>query len=112
MRPFIRSIVILAVIGVLTAMVASKYLRKRTSRSANACVEVNLPAIAAAKKRWATARTAPPGATPTPQDLIPFLEDERWPQCPAGGQYVIGPIGKPPACSYQPAHAWDPNRVP
>ena len=74
------------------------------------CVDVNLPAIAAAKKRWASARSAPAGATPTAQELTPFLEDGRWPSCPAGGHYEIGALGKPPACSYQPEHAWVPDR--
>ena len=38
---------------------------------------------------------------PTKQDLLPYLR--KWPVCPQGGTYIIGPVGEKPTCSI-PGH--------
>ncbi len=104
MRPLIKAIVAVAATGVLAAIVVPNYVKSRTTRSLNSCVDVNQPALTAAKQRWVSARHPAAGTTPTQGDLLPFLEDPRWPVCPAGGTYELGPVGTPPACSLRQEH--------
>ena len=68
----------------------------------NACIN-NLREIDAAKQQWALENEKTAGAIPTAQDLLPYLPDNLFPVCPAGGVYSINAAGVPPTCSI-PGH--------
>jgi len=68
----------------------------------SACIN-NLRQIDAAKQQWALENEKSAAAVPTAQDLLPYLQDNLFPVCPAGGVYSINAVGVPPACSV-PGH--------
>jgi hypothetical protein len=62
----------------------------------------HLRQIDAAKNQWALENNKATGATPTAQDIAPYLKldaNGNIPSCPAGGLYLINAIGEPPTCS-------------
>ncbi len=61
----------------------------------------NLLQIEAAKNQWALEHDAKKGATPTVQDLLPYLQDRTFPTCPAGGVYSIKPVATRATCTIQ-----------
>lgn len=108
-RPFIKILLGAAFVGVLAAIAIPNFVKARTSRSLNSCVDRNLPALAEAKQRWTQATARAPGEIPEQADLLPYLEGGRWPECPMGGTYRIGPAGSKPECSFITEHAWTPQ---
>jgi hypothetical protein len=64
----------------------------------NACIN-NLRQIDGAKQQWALENNKTAAATPSPQDIAPYLNGNQLPVCPAGGQYTLGIVSKPPVCS-------------
>ncbi len=68
----------------------------------NACI-LNLREVDAAKQEWALENNKTTGAVPTAQDLLPYLPDNLFPVCPAGGAYTINAVGVLPTCSV-PGH--------
>ena len=69
---------------------------------ANACIN-NLRELDAAKQQWALENNRTANAIPTAQDLLPYLTDNVFPVCPAGGTYSINAVGVLPTCSI-PGH--------
>jgi hypothetical protein len=61
----------------------------------------NLRQIDGAKQKWASDVHAPSNATPTWNDLKPYLKDFNGsvPVCPAKGVYSINSLTNPPTCS-------------
>lgn len=108
-RPFIKILLGTLIVGILAAIAIPNLVRARTCRSINSCVDRNLPALAEAKQRWAREKARAPGEIPKPADLLPYLEGGRWPECPMGGDYRIGPIDSKPECSFVTEHAWTPR---
>jgi hypothetical protein len=68
-------------------------------QQANACVN-NLRQIEGAKHQWALENNKPESATPSTQDILPYLKD-GFPKCPAGGIYSINAVQAHPTCSTQ-----------
>jgi hypothetical protein len=55
--------------------------------------------------KWVTDWHAYSNATPTVEELIPYLcRQHSMPQCPRGGRYTIRRVADFPTCSY-PGHA-------
>ena len=80
-----------------------EFHRGRIQAQQNACIN-NLKQFDGATEQWALENKKAVGAVPTFEDLIG--DDKyirRMPQCPAGGQYTLGPVGTPPTCSI-PGH--------
>jgi len=69
----------------------------------DACV-ANLHTLQVAKAQWALENGKTAADVPTEQDLAVYLPGGTMPVCPAGGAYIIGAVGVPPACSI-PGHA-------
>jgi hypothetical protein len=109
LRPLIKNLLGMAIVGGLAVIAIPNYVKARTHRSLNTCVDRNLPALAEAKQRWTLAKARAPGEIPGQADLLPYLEGERWPECPLGGTYLIGPTGSNPECSFRVQHAWAPR---
>ena len=92
--------VIVAVIGMLTAIAVPSFMRARETSQRHACM-ANLNMIESAKEMaWSDNQTLQPGHH-VPEDMInPFLRGGiESCVCPAGGQYTIHPIGQEPECS-------------
>jgi general secretion pathway protein G len=59
----------------------------------------NLRLIDGAKQTWALERNKTPDAVPTLQDILPYLPNQFFPQCPGGGNYSINAVSNRPTCS-------------
>jgi len=90
------------------AMMASiaipNFVKARSTSQQNACIN-NLRQLDAAKNQWALENNKKTGDACTADDLKPYLRliKGQLPKCPAGGIYIIGPIGETPKCSV-PGH--------
>ena len=59
----------------------------------------NISEISGAKQQLQIDRKLHPGDLVEPNMLTQYFSAGRLPTCPAGGTYVIGPIGREPVCS-------------
>jgi septal ring factor EnvC (AmiA/AmiB activator) len=71
---------------------------KQDQQNMAACIN-NLRLIDRAKQTWALEQNKTPDAVPTPQELIPYLGNQFFPQCPGGGTYSINAVSNRPTCS-------------
>jgi prepilin-type N-terminal cleavage/methylation domain-containing protein len=84
--------IVVAIIGLLTALVAPRALRARE----HACIETirsNLRIIEDSKSLWAADRRAATGALPQPAELVAYFKGEQLPRPVAGETYNINPVG-------------------
>ena len=86
--------------GMLAAIAIPNFVKARQTSQANACIN-NLRMIDAAKQQWALEKNQPATATPTWNDLKPYLGKNL--TCPAGGAYTINSVGASPKCNI-PGH--------
>jgi len=77
-------------------------LSKAKSRAQKVACTNNLKMIDLAKRMWADDNKKEDSATPTEEDLLPFL-NKKFPVCPAGGEYTINAVNERPECSV-PGH--------
>lgn len=92
----VEIMVVVLIIGVLSAIVAPYYVRAREEAKAKACI-ANLKEIEGAKERWAVSLDVDRWAIPEFTELVPdFLKTQ--PRCPAGGSYTIGGSDTLPTC--------------
>jgi hypothetical protein len=90
-------------IPMLAAIAIPNFVKARETAQMNACIN-NLRQIDAAKQQWALENHKSESATPTENDLTPYLPNHLMPHCPAGGVYTIGTLTNVPTCSI-PNHA-------
>jgi len=88
----------IAVPGLLAAIAIPNFVKARATSQENACIN-NLRMIDGAKQEWALENHKTATDTPTPEDLLPYVMNHRFPKCPAGGHYTIGSLGEKPTCS-------------
>lgn len=74
------------------------YRRAAEDRDRGVCANA-LHALDAAKQQHAMAIRATNGVPVEMAALVQHLKDGRTPSCPTGGDYTIGPVGQPPACT-------------
>lgn len=66
--------------------------------SRKTCIN-NLRLIDDAKQQWAVENSEPANAVPLVKDLLPYLKDGVFPQCPQGGVYSLNAVNEVPTCS-------------
>jgi len=88
------------VTGLLAAMALPGFQKARTTARENACVN-NLRQLEAAKMQWAIETGATAGDPVTEENAQEYLH--ALPTCPAGGSYILGPVGEDPVCT-TPGH--------
>jgi hypothetical protein len=87
------------VIPLMIAIAVPNFIKARDTAMRNACIN-NLRQIEAAENQWAMENSKTTKDTPTPQDLDKYIKGGFASlHCPAGGTYVIGPVGQAPTCS-------------
>jgi competence protein ComGC len=89
-------------IPLMMAIAIPNFVKARQISMQNACIN-NLRVVQSAKQEWALENQKPNDATPTENDLTPYLPNHQMPVCPAGGTYTIGNVTNSPTCSI-PGH--------
>jgi prepilin-type N-terminal cleavage/methylation domain-containing protein len=97
----IEIMIVVAIIGLLAAFAVPNFVNARSTTQMRGCIS-NLKVIDAAKTQWALEKNKGGTATPTEDDLKPYVQtkgDGSLPSCPSGGTYTIGDLNTLPACS-------------
>ena len=97
-------VAIISVFGalLLVALLLPFFARVKSGRGTS-CV-FNLRLIQNAKRMYADDFKLTNDVLFTKEQLLPYGLRGKWPQCPAGGDYIIGTLHESPRCSY-PNHA-------
>src|ERR1051325_1905256 len=68
----VEIMVVVGVIGVLAPIAIPNFMKARSASQTNTCIN-NIRAVDTAKQEWATETLQGPAATPTSDDLEPYL---------------------------------------
>lgn len=97
----VEIMIVVAIIGLLTAIAIPSFIKARTTSQTNICME-NLSKIDHSKQEWALEWKKTGGDSPAEADLLPYLK--AWPECPASGAYTINTVDENPTCSVGDPH--------
>jgi len=103
------------IISIIVMIAVPSWMRQRETARSRACQE-NLTKIDAAKELYAMENNLSNG-TPVEMDDLVAQDDgylKREPVCPAGGEYLVQPIGTAPSCTYYGKEKFNvpPHRLP
>jgi len=111
----IEIMIVVGIVGLLAAIAIPNFMKARANSQANACIN-NLRQIDTAAQQVAFEKNKHVGDTLIyPDDLTPYIKlnsNQQIPPCPAGGNYVLGPVGATPSvtCSLgnnvTPSHSY------
>jgi prepilin-type N-terminal cleavage/methylation domain-containing protein len=98
--------IVVALIGLLAVIAIPNWVHARTTSQNNACIS-NLREIWGATQQWALDNRKAPGATVTPEEILPYLRNAV--VCPAGGSaatfgssYTLTTVANLPTCRIVP----------
>ena len=94
----VEIMIVVAIIGLLAAIAIPNFVKARATSQQNACIN-NMRQITAAVNEWALETGQTTGATVANTDLTPYIQlnsNSSIPGCPAGGTYVLQPVGNLP----------------
>lgn len=95
----IELMIVIAIIGILTAVAVPNFLRARRVSQTNACL-ANLRQIDGAIQMWALEKGKTANDTVTSLDVVEYLGrgTGQFPKCPAGGVYLLTDVATKPTC--------------
>src|ERR1051325_1863786 len=108
----IEIMIVVAIIALLATVAIPSLVKARSTAQAQGCI-TNLQTIDGAKTPWALEKNKGGDATPTEDDLKPYIKLNsagNIPGCPASGTYTIGSVNAHPTCSY--GNATPPHKIP
>ena len=88
----VEMMIVVAIIGLLAAIVIPNFVRARTTSQKNACIN-NLHQLDGAVQQYALEKKLASSATYSMDDLKPYVKltsGSAIPACPAGGDYTAG----------------------
>ena len=91
--------IVVSLIGLLAAIMIPNFIRARSNSNENACLN-NLRQIDSSAQTWAAENNKQSSDSYTLNDIKDYLQRDRIPECPSGGQY--GPtftVGQTPTCN-------------
>ncbi len=95
--------IVILIIGVLTAIAVPQFMRARGRSLQKTCI-LNLRKIADAKEVYAQEQKIADGQPVAMTDIWPeYVRGATAPTCPAGGTYTVGRVGENPECSHADA---------
>ncbi|MGB2600472.1 MAG: prepilin-type N-terminal cleavage/methylation domain-containing protein [Candidatus Omnitrophota bacterium] len=93
----VEILIVLAVIGLISAVAFPQFIKARTTAGASICIS-NLKKLEEGKDLWAVWEGGAMNETPTWSDLIPdYLR--KTPSCPLGGSYSLNRMDTDPSCT-------------
>jgi len=90
--------VIVAIIGFVIAIAMPNLFKSRDKAQRDSCIE-NLRQLDSALQQWGVQNNKGNLDTVALTDLIPFLDKNKTPSCPGGGNYGLTTVGANPTCS-------------
>jgi prepilin-type N-terminal cleavage/methylation domain-containing protein len=94
----VEIMIVVAIIGLLAAIAIPNFVRARNTAQRNACIN-NLRQIDGAKQQWALEYRKSDADVPTSDDVAPYIKNNRFPNCPGGGSYLVNAVNTDPTCS-------------
>jgi prepilin-type N-terminal cleavage/methylation domain-containing protein len=92
----VEIMIVVMIIGVLTALAAPSFLKARSASKASVCLS-NLRLIDGAKEMYEFETDAGEGDPCRWDNILPYIR--RQPVCPSGGEYVLGNLGALAVCT-------------
>ena len=110
----VEMMIVVALIGLLAVIAVPNWVHARTTSQTSACIN-NLRQVFGATQQWALDFRKAPGASVTPEDVLPYLKSAV--VCPAGGSaatfgtsYTLTTVSNLPICRIVPtAHLLPPD---
>jgi prepilin-type N-terminal cleavage/methylation domain-containing protein len=96
----VEIMIVITIISILLGIAIPSFLNSREKTKSRSCTE-NLHQINTAKEQLAMAAGLGEGATISQLQIMPYLHENGFPSCPAGGTYDVQPVGVTPTCSVQ-----------
>ena len=90
--------IVVAIIGLLAAIAIPGVVRARTASQTNVCIN-NLRQISSGISQWAIENKKINADTVKADFIVPYLKNETFTQCPAGGSYRLTNVVTPPHCN-------------
>jgi prepilin-type N-terminal cleavage/methylation domain-containing protein len=110
----VEIMIVLAILGLLVAIVVPNYVRARANAQASACIN-NLHKLDDAVSQFALERNKKTGDSVNyPDDLTPYIRLNhagQIPTCPASGDYTVGLLGARPQTSCSLGSTVVPNHI-
>ena len=91
-------VVFVFIIGTLAAIAIPKFVPSRDEAQAKVCTN-NLRKVESAIQSWALEKGKKESDTVTQADIVSYIKEGVFPNCPAGGSYTIGRVDELPTCS-------------
>jgi len=103
----VEIMIVVAIIGLLAAIAIPNFVKARTTAQRNACIN-NLRQIDGAIQQWALETKQGPSANAETaksaiQQYLGRSSEGEWPDCPAGGSYLMTTVSEKPTCTYSGA---------
>ena len=97
----VEIMIVVGIIGLLIAIAVPNWIKTRERAQRDICIE-NLQQLETAKTLWSLETGQAEGTEPDEADLIgPTLYLKTMPECPAGGEYLLNPVGVVPECDVE-----------
>jgi hypothetical protein len=99
---YIGLVMPIIMLPMMLTIAVPNFIKARQQAQAAVCRQ-QVMRIESAKQVWGLEKQKTQQTRPTEEDLLPYLKGGM-PVCPTGGQYTLGSLEEPPACS-MPEHA-------
>jgi prepilin-type N-terminal cleavage/methylation domain-containing protein len=96
----VEILIAVGIMGLIAGMAVPSFFKARANAQRTCCIH-NLRQLEAAKQNWAMEKGKRDGVKPKVKDITPYLQDQRMPVCPGGGNYLLQRLGRDPYCSLQ-----------
>ena len=94
----IEIMLVVAIIGLLSAIAIPAFVKARTGSQKQVCIS-NLRQIHSAKEQWAMINNKGTGYTIVEDEVDSFIKGVGGPNCPSEGAYDYQAIGTDPTCA-------------
>lgn len=92
-------LVFIAIVAALVVLVGVAYfVPARNMSQMNAC-RGQMRALSSSIEQWSMVSRATNGTPIDAEQMLQYFKGHTMPRCPAGGEYSVTVLGKPPSCS-------------